>query len=131
MKPIERQTRRFNPLQIPKSIKANLPFKAQITQAKPQRKQTYMQSRAVVLDKSEKQARDILQTLAVIKREKDTKRKAKAEEKRKVYKKKLEAGAEMKAAREKREKDEYWRTEGKKRRNVDGGDGGARKRGKK
>lgn len=36
-KKIERVERRFNPLRVPKSIQADLPFKSQIHQMKPQR----------------------------------------------------------------------------------------------
>ena len=53
--------RRFNPLKVPKSIQAELPFKSQIHTMKPQKKKTYMSKRAVVLGGEEKKARDLMQ----------------------------------------------------------------------
>ena len=128
-RPIERPTRHFNPLRVPRHLAADLPFKSQITAMKPQRQQTYLQKRAVVLGGEEKKARDLMQKLMTLRNEKVEKRRVRKEEVRKVYRKKVAENEEKRGEREKRERDEYWRREGKKRRNMgDDGDGGGKRR---
>ncbi|CAJ0768856.1 484_t:CDS:10, partial [Entrophospora sp. SA101] len=51
---IERKTRRFNPLHIPKSLQAELPFESKPKLLKKQSKQSYMQKRVVVMEPKEK-----------------------------------------------------------------------------
>lgn len=129
---IERPTRHFNPLRVPRKLQADLPFKSQITRLAPQREETYVQKRAVVLGGEERRARDLLQKLATLRNEKVAKRAAAQEKRREPYRRKVAEGLEKKAAREKREKDEYWRREGKKRRTEGGdGEGGGGKRRRK
>ena len=123
-RPIERPTRHFNPLRVPRAIAAELPYKSQIIQMAPQRKQTYLQKRAVVLGGEERRARDLMQKIMTLRKEKLAKRRAKQEERKEPYRRKMRENAEKKAEREKRERDEYWRKEGKKRRNQDEGGGG-------
>lgn len=126
---VERSTRRFNPLKVPRSIQANLPFKSQIHQMKPQKKPTYMQKRAVVLGGEEKRARDLMSKVMALRNDKDAKRKAKKDEQRTKYVKKQAEAAEKKRAREKREKKEYFEREGRKRSsNGDGNRGFKRQR---
>lgn len=128
-RPIERPTRHFNPLRVPRALAADLPYKSQIAQMTPQRKQTYLQKRAVVLGGEEKRARDLMQKIMTLRKEKVEKRRAKQEERKEPYRRKVRENEEKKAEREKREKDEYWRKEGKKRRNQD--DGGTGRGGKR
>lgn len=123
-RPIERPTRHFNPLRVPRGLAAELPFKSQIAQMAPQRKQTYLQKRAVVLGGEEKRARDLMQKIMTLRKEKVEKRRAKQEERKEPYRRKVRENEAKKAEREKRERDEYWRKEGKKRRNQDDGGGG-------
>jgi len=123
---IERQERHFNPLRVPKQLAADLPFKSQITKMKKHNDHTYMQKRAVVLGGEEKKARDLMQKLTTMRNEKSAKRAAKQEERRKVYRAKVAESLQKKEAREKRERDDYWRREGKKRKNTDGESGGGR-----
>jgi ribosome biogenesis protein BMS1 len=125
-KPIDRPTRHFNPLRIPKALQRDLPFKSQLSQMKPRKKKTYMASRAVVLGGEEKRARDLMQKISMLKKEKDAKRREAKEAKRQVYRKKVAENVQMKEAREKRERDEYWAKEGKKRRNSEPGAGHGR-----
>lgn len=128
---IERPTRNFNPLRVPKAVQKELPFASQIVQMKPRKKKTYTSERAVVLGGAEKRARDLIQKISTMKNEKEAKRKGAKEVKREVYRKKVAENLEMKAAREKKEKDEYWAKEGKKRRHseMSGGGGGRGGRG--
>ncbi|KAI1874988.1 uncharacterized protein JN550_002417 [Neoarthrinium moseri] len=125
---IERQTRHFNALKVPRALAAELPFKSQIVQMKPQKHKTYMQKRAVVLGGEEKKARDLLQKITTIRKDTDAKRRAKKEEKRAEFRKKMALMGEKKEAREKREKKEYWEREGRKRKAGDEGGGGKRRR---
>ncbi|VBB76979.1 Putative Ribosome biogenesis protein BMS1 homolog [Podospora comata] len=125
---IERQERHFNPLRVPKKLAAELPFKSQIVQTKKQRKETYMQKRAVVVSGEERKARDLMQKLTTIRKEQVAKRKAKKEEKRQEYRKKVADIEERLENREKKEKQAYWEREGKKRRAGDGGGGGGKRR---
>ncbi|KAL9028484.1 MAG: hypothetical protein Q9196_003157 [Gyalolechia fulgens] len=123
-RPIERPTRHFNPLRVPRQLAADLPFKSQIAQMKPQRKQAYLQKRAVVLGGEEKRARDLMQKILTIRRDKEEKRRAAQEKRKEPYRRKMKENEEMKASREKREKDEYWRREGKKRKGNGENEGG-------
>ncbi|KAK6579760.1 hypothetical protein PZA11_007996 [Diplocarpon coronariae] len=126
---VERATRHFNPLRVPRALAADLPFKSQITMTKKQKTETYMQKRAVVLGGEEKKARDLMQKVITLRNEKDAKRRAAKEEKRKVYRKKVEENKEKRGEREKAETKDYWRKEGKKRRaDTDGAGGGKRRR---
>lgn len=126
---IERAERHFNPLRVPRKLAADLPFKSQIVQTKPQKKATYMQKRAVVLGGEERKARDLMQKLNTIRKDVAEKRKAKKDQNRAQFKKKMSDMEEKKAAREKRETKEYWNREGKKRKaGSEGGGGGGKRR---
>ena len=127
-RPIERPTRHFNPLRVPRQLAAELPFKSQIAQMKPQKKETYLQKRAVVLGGEEKRARDLMQKIMTLRKEKAAKRAVAQEQRRQGYRKKVAGNEEKKTSREKRERDEYWRKEGKKRKTDGGGGGGKRMR---
>ena len=125
---IERETRRFNPLRVPKNLAGELPFKSQIVQTKPQKKKTYMQKRAVVVRGEERKARDLMQKLTTIRKDVALKRRAKKEEKRAEYKKKMADVEERMASKEKKESKAYWEREGKKRKPGDAGGGGGKRR---
>ncbi|KAK3318277.1 hypothetical protein B0H66DRAFT_230715 [Apodospora peruviana] len=125
---IERQTRRFNPLKVPRALASQLPFKSQIVQTKPQKKETYMQKRAVVVRGDEKRARDLMQKLTTIRKEVVEKRRAKKEEKRVEYRKKVADVEERLENKEKRENKAYWEREGKKRKPDHSGGGGGKRR---
>jgi ribosome biogenesis protein BMS1 len=126
---IERQDRHFNPLRIPRKLAADLPFKSQPVQTLPQRTKTYLQKRAVLPDKDEKVARNLLQQVLTLRREKEEKRRVSKEKHREGYRKKVADSQEKRSEREKKEKDEYWRREGKKRKGTDQTGGGKRYKG--
>ncbi|KAH8681034.1 putative ribosome biogenesis protein [Xylariales sp. PMI_506] len=125
---IERAERHFNALKVPRALAAELPFKSQIVQMRPQRHQTYMQKRAVVLGGEERKARDLLQKLTTIRNDTAAKRRAKKEEKRAEFRKKMADIGEKKEAREKKQTKEYWQREGRKRKAGEEGGGGKRRR---
>lgn len=128
---IERQQRHFNPLRVPRKLQADLPFKSQIVQMKPQKKEGYAQKRAVVAGGEDRKARRLMQQVQLLRNEKVEKRRAKQEERKMPYKAKVAENEEMKKAREKRERDEFWRREGKKRGREESGGGGGGKRAKR
>ncbi|CAK3809347.1 ribosome biogenesis BMS1 [Lecanosticta acicola] len=136
-RPIERQERHFNPLRVPRKLQADLPYKSQITQMKPQKKQTYVQKRAVVLGGEEKVARRLMQQVMTLRNEKVEKRRQKQEERRQPHRAKVAENEEKRKEREKKERDEFWKREGKKRKGWNeggesgGGGGGGGKRRKK
>ncbi|KEY65553.1 hypothetical protein S7711_08233 [Stachybotrys chartarum IBT 7711] len=132
---IERETRHFNPLRVPRALAAELPFRSQIVETKKQKKPTYMQKRAVVATaggSEEKKARALMQQLLTIRNDSAARRRAKKEEARAAFKKKMADSAEKKEAREKRESKEFWRKNGRKRNAAEegggGGGGGKRRR---
>ncbi|RKP31117.1 DUF663-domain-containing protein [Metschnikowia bicuspidata] len=129
-KKIERVDRRFNKLKIPKSIRANLPFKAQLREAKPQKKQSYMTKRAVLVDGEEKKARDLMNKIHTLKKDKEKKRAVKHQEKFQERLKKLAVKKEIKKEKERERKREYFAKESKKRK-LDQADSGTSAFGKK
>ena len=125
--PIERPTRHFNPLRVPRALAADLPYKSQIVQQRARKAPTYLQKRAVVLGGEEKKARELMQKLMTMRNEKAEKRAKMQEERRQVYRKKVEENLKKKGEREKRERDDFWQREGRKRqRQGEGGGGGKR-----
>jgi ribosome biogenesis protein BMS1 len=125
---IERPVRHFNSLKVPRALAADLPFRSQIVQTKKQGKQTYMQKRAVVLGGEERRARDLIVKLNTLRKDAAEKRRAKKEEGRKEYRKKVAELEERRERREKRERDQFWEREGRKRKNSEGGGGGKKRR---
>ncbi|KAF4513555.1 hypothetical protein G6O67_000813 [Ophiocordyceps sinensis] len=127
---IERQTRHFNPLRVPRALAAKLPFRSQIVQTKPQRRQTYMQKRAVVVapGSEDKKARALMQQLLTVRNDAVARRRAKKNESRAAFQKKMADNLQKKEAREKRESKEFWRKNGRKRAAGDDGGGGAKRR---
>ncbi|EMC96625.1 hypothetical protein BAUCODRAFT_70665 [Baudoinia panamericana UAMH 10762] len=130
-RPIERQERHFNPLRVPRKLQADLPYKSQIVQMKPQKKQTYVQKRAVVVGAEEKVARRLMQQVMTLRKEKVEKRRVKQEERREPHRKKLAEEAERRKEREKRERDEFWAKEGRKRKGWSEGEGAEGRGGKR
>jgi len=81
----------------------------------------------VVLGGEEKRARDLMQKLTTLRNEKVAKRADAQEKRREGYRAKVKEGLEKKEAREKREKQEYWRKEGRKRKGEEEGGGGGKR----
>lgn len=105
---IERHGVKFNPLQVSKRVQSDLPFKSQIARMKPQKNQTYLQKRAVLMNGDEKKSRTLLQQLNTIKKEKDSKKKAKKQEKTQERIKKLNKAEKEKQDRLRDKKREYF-----------------------
>ncbi|KAF2010430.1 DUF663-domain-containing protein [Aaosphaeria arxii CBS 175.79] len=128
-KKITREQRHFNPLRVPKKLAADLPFKSQVAQMKPQRKATYLQKRAVVVKGEDKKARQLMNQVMALRNEKVEKRRVAQDKRKEGYRKRVKENDELRAAREKREKQEYWQREGRKRKfQGDGESGGGGKK---
>lgn len=84
-KPIERKVRKFNPLVIPKSLQAALPFASKPKNI-PSRKRPLLESRrAVVMEPHERKVHALVQHLQLIRNDKMKKRKLKEDVKRKSH----------------------------------------------
>ncbi len=125
---ISRPTRHFNPLRVSRKLAASLPFKSQIIHTKKQKKRTYMQKRAVVVGGEERKARDLMQKLSTIRKDRDEKRGAKKEQKRSEFRTMMQGLKEKRDNRDKRETQEFWAREGKKRKASDESGGGGKRR---
>ncbi|KAL1923885.1 uncharacterized protein VTP21DRAFT_6920 [Calcarisporiella thermophila] len=113
-RPIERKTRRFNSLRIPKSLQSELPFASKPKITGKRTTKGYLQKRAVVLEPGERKIYTLMQQLNTLKHEKIRKRKLKQEEKRGEYlRKKAKLDADS-AEKDKERRREYYRKEGKK-----------------
>lgn len=119
-RPVVRQERKFNPLQVPRSVQASLPFASKPALMKPQSKTSYLQKRAVVLGGEERRARDLMQKLMTIRNDKTRKRDAAQEVRRGEYRKKVAAEEQFQVVKKKEKQGDYYREMGKKRR-LEGG----------
>ncbi|RIA82679.1 hypothetical protein C1645_699962 [Glomus cerebriforme] len=111
-KKIDRQNRRFNPLHIPLSLQANLPFASKPKLPKKRTNQLYTQKRAVVLEPKEKKMYTLMQQIHTLKKEKDRKRKEKQTKKHLEYAKKMAKQEAVLAEKDKKERKEYFRKQG-------------------
>ncbi|KAL3506624.1 hypothetical protein ACH5RR_032006 [Cinchona calisaya] len=84
-KPIERKQRKFNPLVIPKSLQAALPFASKPKDIPSRRRSLLENRRAVVMEPHERKVHALVQHLQLIRNEKMKKRKLKEEEKKKAH----------------------------------------------
>jgi len=126
---IERPTRRFNSLKVPKALQAALPYASKQRSMTKQKKPGYLQKRTVILGGDEKRARDLLAKVMTIRNEKVRKRKEKKAVDREKHFKKVQESEELRRAREKREKKEFWEREGRKRKmEVEGNEGGKKRK---
>lgn len=126
---IERANRHFNPLKVPKAIRQELPFSSQgiRAQVKGAKKDTYTHKRAVVLGGEERKARELMNKIFTLRKDKDAKRSAKKDEKRKEYEKKVAKNNEKKTDRERREKKEFFARESRKRSSAEGNERSSKK----
>ena len=81
-KPIERVTRRFNPLVIPKPLQAALPFASKPKLDQKQKRKSLDARRAVVAEPEERKASTLMQQLHTMHNNRKRKRKEKLTEKR-------------------------------------------------
>ncbi len=82
---IVRETRRFNPLRVPKALQRQLPFKSKPKLKEKQTGKSLATKRAVVLEPHEKRVLTLMQQLATLHRDKAKKRQAKQEARHKAH----------------------------------------------
>jgi ribosome biogenesis protein BMS1 len=128
-KPIERPPRRFNPLKVPKKLQGSLPYESKPKLMRPQKKQTYLQKRAVVLEPEEKKAVALLQQMRALRKDQVQRRKEKKGERKVEHQKKVDREDAKAAEKAKVKKKDYMRAAGlKSKRDADGEEGRSRKR---
>ncbi|KZS88759.1 DUF663-domain-containing protein [Sistotremastrum niveocremeum HHB9708] len=130
-KPVERIARRFNPLKIPKKLQEALPYASKPKVMKPQKRETYLQKRAVVLEPEEKKAIALMQQIRAIRKDQVVKRKEKKHERNEQKRKEIEKREEGRKEKEKEERKEYMRVAGiKKKREeaLENGQGRSKRR---
>ncbi|KAI0345907.1 DUF663-domain-containing protein [Trametopsis cervina] len=128
-KAIDRPGRRFNPLKVPRKLQAALPYASKPKLMKPQRKQTYMQKRAVVLEPEEKKAIALLQQIRALRKDQVARRREKQNERKEVHRKKVAKEEAKNAEKEKEKRKEYMRAAGmKSKREADMEEGRGSKR---
>ncbi|KAJ1667684.1 Glycoside hydrolase 2 (Mannanase, beta-galactosidase) [Coemansia sp. RSA 1813] len=107
-KPIKREVKRFNPLQVPKALQAELPFKS-----KPKLIKTNAPTkRAVIMDKKDKQVATLFNEINLLSKDKAKKQKEKAQKQQVEYMKKRRAAEEEADARRKKKRKSFFRREG-------------------
>ncbi|KAG5460342.1 MAG: hypothetical protein BJ554DRAFT_7621, partial [Olpidium bornovanus] len=111
--PVERSVRRFNPLRIPKSLQAALPYKSKPKDAAKRKNPGLLEKRAVVMDAKERKIASLLQAVRTLRSEKVKKRKVKKAEQREAALKKKARAEEARGAKEKERRKEYFRKEGR------------------
>ncbi|KAH0905795.1 hypothetical protein HID58_037622 [Brassica napus] len=117
-KPIERKTKKFNPLVIPKKLQAELPF-ASKPKNKPARKRPDLDARrAVVMEPEERKAHAIVQHYKLMSKVKINKKKAKEQEKRKAYEAEKAKKEVISKKRNREERRERYRTEDKQKKKM-------------
>ena len=90
-KPVERTTRRFYPLKLPKSLEAALPVASKPKLQKKKANKGYASKRAVIMEAPERRAHTMMQQIFTMKKAKDAKRKVKDAERRERSAKKAAA----------------------------------------
>ncbi|CAI8616694.1 unnamed protein product [Vicia faba] len=112
---IERKPRKFNPLVIPKSLQANLPFESKPKHT-PKQKRPLLEDRrqkGVIIDPREKKIHALVQHLQLVKGEKMKKRKFKEGEKRKANEALKAKEEELSKKRRREERREKYRKDDK------------------
>ena len=84
-KPIERETRRFNPLKVPVTLQKQLPFKSKPKNRLKQKGKSLATKRAVVLEPHEKRVLRLMQALATVHRDKLKRRREKQRARHKAF----------------------------------------------
>ncbi|KAJ2731157.1 Glycoside hydrolase 2 (Mannanase, beta-galactosidase) [Coemansia sp. BCRC 34962] len=118
-KPITRVAKHFNPLVVPKSLQAELPFKS-----RPKIIKTDNTSRAVVMDEHDKKVSDLIGKINLLYKDKSKKKREKDTKQRSEYKLKRQAEEAEADSRRKKKRKTFFRKEGQHQRG--GKSGGSR-----
>ncbi len=112
-KPVERETRHFNPLHVPASLQKQLPFKSKPKQIEKHVGKTLAAQRAVVLEPQEKRVLSLMRQLATIHKDKTQKRRAKQKAGLRALQAERQKEEERKSQKTKELKKIYYRQVGK------------------
>jgi len=117
-RPIERMPRRFNPLHVPKKLQEALPFASKPKDLAKKRglKETYLQRRAVILERPEKERLALLQQVATLRRDKEQRRLTKQ---RAHHQKHLKTKAKEEVIQAEKQKEKAKRTIASRQRKLD------------
>ncbi|KAJ6734191.1 RIBOSOME BIOGENESIS PROTEIN [Salix purpurea] len=107
-KPIERTLKKFNPLVIPKSLQATLPFESKPKDI-PKGRPTLERRRVVVMEPDERKVHALVQQLRLITNDKMKKRKVKKEQERKKLEAEKAKDEELSRKRKREERRERYR----------------------
>eukprot|EP01104_Vermistella_antarctica_P002314 TRINITY_DN1256_c0_g1_i1.p1 TRINITY_DN1256_c0_g1~~TRINITY_DN1256_c0_g1_i1.p1 ORF type:complete len:1183 (-),score=490.11 TRINITY_DN1256_c0_g1_i1:24-3572(-) len=110
---IERTTRRFNPLKIPKTLQSALPYAAKPKNLKKRKRSSLLTRRAVVLEPEEQRVRTLMQQINTIKNEKIKKKKSTQKVKKAKYLQHKATEGKARDEREKKERKSLYRQRGK------------------
>jgi ribosome biogenesis protein BMS1 len=128
-KPIERPGRRFNPLKVPRKLQGALPYASKPRLMKPQKRKTYLQKRAVLLEPEEKKALAVMQQMRALRKGAIARRREQKQERTEVRKKRLEKDEQKKGEKKREERKEKMRIAGiKSKREAEREDGVGRKK---
>ncbi|KAI8615947.1 hypothetical protein BC830DRAFT_1120039 [Chytriomyces sp. MP71] len=113
-KAVERKERVFNTLKIPRALQSSLPFASKPKQlsSKQNKKPTYAQRRAVVLEPQEKKVYSLIQAINTLKNEKEKKAKQKLKERKVVLAKEAAKREEASLAKRKLTSKSIFKKEG-------------------
>ncbi|KAG9300622.1 hypothetical protein G9A89_005222 [Geosiphon pyriformis] len=109
---IDRPIRRFNPLRIPKTLQAALPFASKLKDLKKRSKSSYLQKRAVVLEPGEKKIYTLIQQIQTLKKEKERKRKEKQTLRRLEHAKKVAQQESVSTEKEREGRKRFFKIKG-------------------
>ncbi|KAI4368302.1 hypothetical protein MLD38_016876 [Melastoma candidum] len=119
-KPIERKPKKFNPLVIPKTLQAALPFASKPKEAPSRKRPLLEQKRAVVMEPHERKVHALVQQLQLIRHEKMKKRKLKEDQKKKEAEAERAKTEEMTRKRQRVERRDRYRVQDKSRKKKRG-----------
>lgn len=107
---------------IPKTLQASLPYSIKDKNETKRKRQSYLQKRAVVMEKKEKMVTSLMQAINTIKNEKEMKKKKKATTQRAQFLKKKTDIEDAKAINRKKKSKQYFALHGSQNTEVDSGE---------
>lgn len=117
-RPIERKPKKFNPLVIPKSLQAALPFASKPKDLPARNRPLLETRRAVVMEPHERKVHTLVQHLQLIKHEKMKKRKLKEDAKRKTLEVERAKEEQVSKKRQREERRERYREQDKLKKKI-------------
>ncbi|ONI35658.1 hypothetical protein PRUPE_1G548200 [Prunus persica] len=117
-KPIERKLKKFNPLVIPKSLQAALPFASKPKDIPSRGRPLLENRRAVVMEPHERKVHALVQHLRLIRNEKMKKRKLKDDKKRKEIEVQKAKEEQLSKKRQREERRERYREQDKLKKKI-------------